>query len=71
MKKHFFFFILLLFPLLAAAQTYKYIGVEDGLSNSIQFIGDCFKEKNIIRAAYAFEQSREFVNWSLNGKEEK
>ena len=29
------------------------------------------KEKNIIRAAYAFEQSREFVNWSLNGKEEK
>ena len=30
-----------------------------------------FKEKNIIRAAYAFEQSREFVNWSLNGKEEK
>lgn len=33
MKKHFFFFILLLFPLLAAAQTYKYIGVEDGLSN--------------------------------------
>ena len=29
------------------------------------------KKKNIIRAAYAFEQSREFVNWSLNGKEEK
>ena len=42
-----------------------------GLPIGIQFIGDCFKEKNIIRAAYAFEQSREFVNWSLNGKEEK
>lgn len=39
--------------------------------NWYQFIGDCFKEKNIIRAAYAFEQSREFTNWSLSGKEEK
>ena len=38
MKKHFFFFILLLFPLLAAAQTYKYIGVEDGLSNRRVFV---------------------------------
>ena len=42
-----------------------------GLPIGMQIIGDCFKEKNIIRAAYAFEQSREFVNWSLNGKEEK
>ena len=42
-----------------------------GLPICIQFIGDCFKEKNIIRAAYAFEQSREFTNWSLSGKEEK
>ena len=42
-----------------------------GLPIGIQFIGDCFKEKNIIRAAYAFEQSREFTNWSLSGKEEK
>jgi len=41
-----------------------------GLPIGIQFIGDCFKEKNIIRAAYAFEQSREFTNWSLSGKEE-
>ena len=43
----------------------------NGLPIGMQIIGDCFKEKNIIRAAYAFEQSREFVNWSLNGKEEK
>ena len=42
-----------------------------GLPIGLQLIGDCFEEKNIIRAAYAFEQSREFVNWSLNGKEEK
>uniref|UniRef100_UPI003FF0DF45 Asp-tRNA(Asn)/Glu-tRNA(Gln) amidotransferase subunit GatA n=1 Tax=Anaerobutyricum hallii TaxID=39488 RepID=UPI003FF0DF45 len=42
-----------------------------GLPIGIQFIGDCFKEKNIIRAAYAFEQGREFTNWSLSGKEEK
>jgi hypothetical protein len=24
----------------------------------VQILGDCFKEKNIIRAAYAFEQAR-------------
>ena len=29
-----------------------------GLPIGAQFIGDCFKEKNIIRAAYAFEQAR-------------
>lgn len=33
MKKHLFFFILLLLPIIVTAQTYKYIGVEDGLSN--------------------------------------
>ena len=49
-------------------QIKMYLG---GLPIGIQFIGDCFKEKNIIRAAYAFEQSREFTNWSLSGKEEK
>ena len=43
----------------------------NGLPIGMQIIGDCFKEKNIIRAAYAFEQSREFTNWSLSGKEEK
>jgi aspartyl-tRNA(Asn)/glutamyl-tRNA(Gln) amidotransferase subunit A len=31
-----------------------------GLPIGIQMIGDCFKENNIIRAAYAFEQSREY-----------
>mgnify|MGYP000659153861 CR=1 FL=1 len=33
MKKHFFFFLFLISSFLAAAQTYNYIGVEDGLSN--------------------------------------
>lgn len=33
MKKHLVFFIFLLLPLIGVAQTYKYIGVEDGLSN--------------------------------------
>ena len=32
-----------------------------GLPIGLQLIGDCFKEKNIIRAAYAYEQSREYV----------
>ncbi len=31
-----------------------------GLPVGMQLIGDCFQEKNIIRAAYAFEQTREF-----------
>ncbi len=29
-----------------------------GLPIGVQLIGDCFKEKNIIRAAYAYEQAR-------------
>ena len=33
MKKYFFFYILLLLPIIGIAQTYKYIDVEDGLSN--------------------------------------
>ena len=32
----------------------------NGLPIGLQLIGDCFKEKNIIRAAYAFEQTREY-----------
>lgn len=31
-----------------------------GLPIGLQFIGDCFKEKNIIRAGYAFEQTRAY-----------
>lgn len=30
-----------------------------GLPIGVQMIGDCFKEKNIIRAAYSFEQAKE------------
>lgn len=33
-----------------------------GLPIGLQLIGDCFKEKNIIRAAYAYEKARE---WKL------
>ena len=31
-----------------------------GLPIGVQFIGDCFKEKNMIRAGFAFEQSRSY-----------
>ncbi len=31
-----------------------------GLPIGLQMIGDCFKEKNIIRAAYSFEQTRTY-----------
>ena len=31
-----------------------------GLPIGMQIIGDCFKENNIIRAAYTFEQSRDY-----------
>ena len=33
-----------------------------GLPSGLQLIGDCFKEKSIIRAAYAYEKARE---WKL------
>ena len=32
-----------------------------GLPIGIQFIGDCFKEKNIIRAGYVYEKSRGYA----------
>ena len=37
----------------------------NGLPIGLQLIGDCFKEKNIIRAAYSFEQTREFKHSPL------
>lgn len=33
-----------------------------GLPIGLQLIGNCFMEKNIIRAAYAFEQTREYIS---------
>ena len=33
----------------------------NGLPVGLQLIGDCFKEKNIIRAAYTYEQNRGFA----------
>ncbi len=38
-----------------------------GLPIGMQLIGDCFKEKNIIRAAYAFEQTRSYRHSPLSG----
>lgn len=37
----------------------------NGLPIGLQLIGDCFKEKNIICAAYAFEQTREYEHSPL------
>lgn len=36
-----------------------------GLPIGLQFIGDCFQEHNIIRAAYAFEQTRPYRHCPL------
>lgn len=38
---------------------------QKGLPIGLQLIGDCFKEKNIIRAAYAFEQTRSYEHSPL------
>lgn len=64
MRKCLFFCILLLFPVISNAQTYKYIGVEDGLSN---------------RRVYAIQKDKKGYMWFLthdgidryNGKEFK
>ncbi len=34
----------------------------EGLPIGMQIIGDCFKENNIIRATYAYEQTREYAH---------
>lgn len=36
-----------------------------GLPIGMQLLGNCFEEKNIIRAAYAFEQTREYAHSPL------
>ena len=36
-----------------------------GLPIGLQLIGDCFEEKKIIRAAYAYEQTREYAHSPL------
>lgn len=36
-----------------------------GLPIGAQFLGDCFQEKTIIRAAYSFEQTREYMHSPL------
>lgn len=40
-----------------------------GLPIGLQLIGDCFNEKNVIRAAYAFEQTRRFARSPFGGDE--
>ncbi|WP_077609617.1 Asp-tRNA(Asn)/Glu-tRNA(Gln) amidotransferase subunit GatA [Clostridium sp. Marseille-P2415] len=47
-----------------------------GLPIGVQFIGDCFKENNIIRAGFAFEQGRSYempkvAADAISGREEK
>jgi aspartyl-tRNA(Asn)/glutamyl-tRNA(Gln) amidotransferase subunit A len=39
-----------------------------GLPIGLQLIGDCFKEKNIIRAGYAYEQSRSYESPEIAAK---
>ena len=41
---------------------------KQGLPIGLQFIGDCFEEKKIIRAAYAFEQTRSYEHCPLEEK---
>jgi len=44
-------------------------GVDSGgLPIGLQLIGDCFMEKNIIRAAYSYEQTRTFEHAPLAGE---
>ena len=38
---------------------------QKGLPIGLQLIGDCFQEKKIIRGAYAFEQTRDYVHSRL------
>ena len=39
------------------------VGIDShGLPIGMQLIGDCFQEKKIIRAAYAYEQTRPYVS---------
>ena len=40
-----------------------------GLPIGMQLIGDCFQEKKIIRAAYAFEQTRAYVHCPYAGQQ--
>ena len=42
-----------------------------GLPIGLQLIGDCFKEKNIIRAAYAFEKTRDYAHSPIAVQDEK
>ena len=42
-----------------------------GLPIGLQLIGDCFQEKNIIRAAYAFEQTRDYAHSPIAAQDEK
>ncbi len=42
-----------------------------GLPIGLQMIGDCFREQTIIRAAYSFEQTRQYLHSPLAGEEER
>lgn len=44
---------------------------QSGLPIGLQLIGDCFKEKNIIRAAYAFEQTKSYKHSPIAAEDSK
>ena len=44
---------------------------QQGLPVGVQLIGDCFKEKNILRAAYTYEQNRGFTMTAPGAGENK
>lgn len=41
---------------------------KNGLPVGLQLIGDCFKEKKIIQAAYSYEQARGKFSLAKEGK---
>lgn len=43
----------------------------NGMPVGLQFIGDCFKEKKIIQAAYAYEKSVEYFLWHIRRRENR
>lgn len=44
---------------------------QSGLPIGLQLIGDCFQEKNIIRAAYAFEQTKSYKHSPIAAEDSK
>ena len=43
-------------------------GYKNGLPIGVQFISDCFTEKKLLNAAYAYEQARGEILFGKEGK---